>query len=222
MRGILFFIVLLGLQCSPPIVFTEPQPRDTESQARFEFHYQGNFLCSSDSSLVVINNGTVYKEKSFTFVATKAELEDSGRILYEGDAIYVDQSSLPIEVLYQDDSLLAGNLILRDTLFQVGPNQVLKYFKGYEILNIKTTNNQWDVWLLEQDYYGNLVLSRTILPEDILDLKSITAVKDLSTSDLTQYQLSPSKIEFRKLLSKKLIFESCDHFERVGRTVIYN
>lgn len=73
--------------------------------------------------------------------------------------------------------------------------------------------------ILSKDEQGNLTLWITKLPEDLEQLKAITPVEDISTSEHTRYLISPNLAEFRKLLESKLIFEACDYFERIDQSL---
>lgn len=215
-------IVLLFIQCASPVVFTEPQPADTADRSRFEFHFQGHYYCLQDSSLLVIEPDLIYKEQSISFVSAKPELESAGLLRIENGELYYGAWTLPVEVLFQNDSLLAGNLIQRDTLFTIGTDRVLNYYQGYQILNLRIAEREWEVWLLGRDGYGNLQLLRSHLPETPAELEAVTPVEDLSTEEEVRYRLSPTRSEFRRLLTDDVLFEEAATFRRIKRTVIYN
>lgn len=214
-------LLLIYPYCTPPLVFTEPQPEGVAALDRFENHYQGTYFCTGDSSLVKVEANCLYKEKSFTFVTSLAALDSMEDTYFEEGKIFMNGEAMPFEILYLDDETLAGNYIHRDTLFQIGPKQVLKFYRGHHILNVKIDAQHWNVWLLSKDQFGNMALSKTILPENLSDLAAITPVTDISEQDLPQYKISPTKAEFRKLLQTRLIFEECDYYEWISPPLNY-
>jgi len=46
-------------------------------------------------------------------------------------------------------------------------------------------------------------------------LEAVTDVQLIGNEGLTQYQLSPTRKEFKELLKTELVFEECDYFYRV-------
>jgi len=218
MNYILGFLTaaLLAFSCTPPLVFSTAQPKGVKAQKSFQLHYQGTYFCTGDSSIVRVEENCLYKEKSFTFVTGMAELDAMENVYFEEGKIYQDGQLMPFEVLYLDDQTLAGTYTHRDTLFRIGQNQLLKYYKGHHLLNTQINEKHWQLWLLSKDQTGNLALSKTILPENMKKLEAITLVKDLTEDDdRPQYEINPTKAEFKKLLQTRLIFEECDYYEWV-------
>ncbi len=209
-----FLLALFSFSCTPPLVFTHAQPKGVKAQNAFELHYQGTYFCTGDSSIVRVEEQCIYKEKSYTFVTSLAELDAMENVYFEEGRIYQDGQEMPFEVLYLDDQTLAGTYTHRDTLFRVGEYQILKYYKGHQLLNTRINEEHWQLWLLSKDQMGNLALSKTTLPERMDKLEAITPVKDLAPDgERPQYEINPTKAEFRKLLQTKLIFEECDYYE---------
>lgn len=217
MKNVILYVIfiLIFLRCEAPIVFTEAQPRDVKESIQFENPYQGTFMCTEDSALVRVEPQVIYKEKPFQFGVSPAELDTLEDVKWLGDKIYIIPLDEYVDVENLGDTLIVGELWLRDTLFAVGQEQVLKYYRGHQILNKKLSGNRWEVTILSLDEEGNLTLSKTVIPEDLGKLEAITPVKNISREDHTQYLLSPTRAEFRKLLEAKLIFEACDTYERI-------
>ena len=216
MRYLFGYIAILALafSCTPPLVFTSAQPRGVKTQDAFQLHYQGTYFCTGDSSIVRVEENTIYKEKTFAFVTSLAELDAMENVYFEEGKIYQDDREMPFEVLYLDEQTLAGTYTHRDTLFRIGPKQVLKFYKGHHLLNTQISPEHWQLWLLSKDQLGNLTLSKTKLPDDMSQLEAITPVKDLAKDgDRPQFEISPTKAAFKRLLHTRLIFEECDYYE---------
>ncbi len=219
-RYVILSLLFLGLfNCEPPVVFTEAQPDVVPPSPRFQKAYQGIYFCTGDSATVRIGEKTIVKERNIQFESTLEEIKETKGIYLDGEFLYIEELDLPVPVEYQDDGTVIGSLFLADTVFQIGPNQVLKYYKGHHVLNRKRENRHWETSILSKDEKGNLTLWMTQLPEDIEQLKAITPVEDISTPEHTRYLISPNLAEFRKLLDSKLIFEACDYFERIDQSI---
>lgn len=216
--GLLLFAFTLTT-CTPPLVFTHSQPKGVKALSSFQLHYQGTYFCTGDSSLVKVEENCIYKEKSYTFVTSLAALDSMENVYFEEGKVFMDDQEMPFEILYLDDQTLAGNYIYRDTLFNIGDKQLLKYFRGHHILNMQINEAHWNVWLLSKDQFGNLALSKTVLPERMGRLEAITPVTNIATSERPQYEISPTKAAFSKLLQTRLIFEECDYYEWIQPAV---
>ena len=205
-------IAFLGLAalfgaCQPSVVFRDAQPKNVEQRSSFDPHHQGVFYCSSDSTWVFLTSTSLYKEKLFSLSLDKSDPEeDISAIRALGHHATID---------YEDDSTMLYTVTLRDTLFSIDTEQVLKYFRGHYILNRKLSEGNWEVKTLLMDSSGNLSLSETKLPQDISELEEVTPVEDISTDRQEQLRIDPTRIAFKRLLRTRLIFEECDYFERV-------
>ena len=193
--------------CQPSVVFKEAQPKDVEQRPAFDPHYQGVFYCSSDSTWVFLTSTTLYKEKLFSLSLDKSDPEQ--------DIEEVEKLGHHVTIDYEDDSTMLYTVTLRDTLFSMSPQHVLKYYRGHYILNRQLSEGNWEVKTLLMDDGGNLSLSETKLPQDLSVLEEITPVEDISTERQEQIRIDPTRIAFKKLLRTRLIFEECDYFERV-------
>lgn len=214
-------LISLALSCGEaPVVFTEPLPKDRSEDPFFNPFYRGLFLCESDSAYLIIDHHLIYKEKAFLFEMTEEEIEDRSDIEMIGDQIYIKnlQQFFPYRF---EDGFVRGDVVLRDTLFHIGPNAVAKYYKGHQILNIKLEEDRWETWILSLDQDQNLALLKTILPEDLEALETITPVENISTENKIQYRINPTAKELDEILRTKLLFESCDQFTRLlsGETI---
>lgn len=208
----------LWVACEPPVVFIEAQPQGVKTQSAFSEKYQGTYFCDSDSSWVKVEPTTVYKEKTFIFVSTRSEIESNEFIELEGNVAYIEyfDKYVPLEDL--GDDLLSGKVTLRDTFFEIGEKGILKSYKGNEIMNTQFEDGHWQVEILTVDKDGNLSYARSKEPEDLKALEEITAINTLAGPEGdTQYEMTPTKAEFKQILKTKLVFEECDYFVKVRR-----
>lgn len=214
----IFFLLLLFISTSceeSPVVFMDAQPNGIDMEKAIDVIYQGSFWCDSDSSVVRIEDRTIYKEKAFSFSITPEEIAESEEVELIGNQILLKEwmEWLPATVT---DSMVYSQILLKDTIFSMDDNHVLKNYKGHVILNKKITPNKWEVSILSLDNDLNLRYAIASLPEDLKELEKITPVVDISTEDKEQILLAPTYLEFEEILKQRLIFEECDVFTRVA------
>ena len=133
---LLITALFLWTACEPPVVFTEAQPKGVKTQSTFSKKYQGTYFCDSDSSWVKVSPKMIYKEKTFFFITTRSEVEQNEFIELEGNIAYIDYFETFVQLEEIDDNLLAGNVTLRDTFFEIGEKGILKSYKGNEIIKL--------------------------------------------------------------------------------------
>ena len=212
-------LCLISIGCEePPVVFVSPQPAGQDAENIIDMIYHGTFLCESDSAIVHIRNKIIYKEKAFAFTLTLEEIAEMEEVTLVSDQLVVEDWPDPLPAKVIDDKVYSS-IILQDTLFQMGPDQVLKKFRGHQILNKKISNKKWEVLILSLDTDLNLRLSQAELPADFERLVNLTTVKDISTEEQTQLLLSPTILEFEEILRQRLIFQECDVFSRAPITL---
>lgn len=213
-------IILTGLvNCSPPVVFTEAQPDVVPEAESFDPAYQGLYFCTGDSSTVRVSPTTIWKERHLQLNTTIKDIEESDGVYLDGNILYIEETNTPVQINYLDEDRIAGEFMIADTLFQIGSKQILKKYRGHQILSTKMSPRHWAVQILSKDEDGNLSLWTTKLPEDLESLEMITPVEDISSEDVQRFRISPNIAEFRRLMESKLIFEACDYFERIDESI---
>ena len=206
-------LFLLSTCEEPPVVFTSPQPHGGTDNPYISPVYRGSFICQSDSAVVKSTATTIYKEKNYSAVVSEEELKMMKDVRMDADSIYVEGwlEAIPYERV--GDSIHAS-VFLRDTIFHLGENQRVRYFRGHQVISKKLDDLKWEVIVFSLDDELDLRMFRAIMPEELEALKEITPVKDISTQDKEQLLISPTVMEFQQLLDHKLIFEECDYFKR--------
>ncbi|MEL6926658.1 MAG: hypothetical protein AAFO94_21640, partial [Bacteroidota bacterium] len=136
MKKLLFLcstiLLLLFFSCEAPIVFSEPQPQGFDRQVSFDVFYRGTFLCDSDSSIVFVKSKTLYKEKYFPFAIAIEDIATEEGLRLEGNYLYVEELDAHLPARVKGDSAYA-ELVVRDTLFRVGKDQVLTRYRGHQL-----------------------------------------------------------------------------------------
>ena len=203
--------------CQPPVVFGEPQPVDTRSISNFPEVYQGTYWCKVDSATLFIDDKALIKRKEFNIKLTREDIKKDVDLTLENGKLYVASWGQAFPVEESGDTLMT-TLILRDTLFAIGDDHVLKPFKGHLILNTKLEEHSWAVMVASNKGGGILTLANADLPENLSRLDSIIPVFPLIQKDTTTTQIliSPTKAQFAQILEKGLLFDSsCTEFERI-------
>jgi len=209
--------VTFFVSCQPPVVFGEPQPVGTDALTNIPNNYRGIYWCKVDSASLFVDDRTFIKRKEFLIKLTKAEIDSSNDLELQNGRLYVNDwgSSFPIE---EKDDTLISKVVMRDTIFSIAKEQILKPFKGHLILNTKLDENAWAVLIASHKGVGILSLARAEIPENLAQLDSITPVKILSgrDSESTQIYILPTAEQFGRILDRGLLFDTyCSEFERI-------
>lgn len=202
------------IACEPAVIFKEAQPKGVKISQQFDKKYQGTYFCESDSAWVKVEPRLIYKEKTFTLITTREELVDDRHFHVEDDRAYIIPLDTYIELQDLAGDSVESIVTLRDTFFNLDQHGILKSYKGHQIMSSKFPSGHWQVEILTLDKEGNLSYKRTKEPEDLKALEAITDVTVIGNEGLTQYQLAPSRKEFKELLKIDLVFEECDYFYR--------
>lgn len=210
----LIFFLAVYTSCEPPVVFTTPQPDSFPQRSSFDLFYRGRFFCDSDSATVVIGQKVVYKEKKIPFVISQDELDTSTTILVNEDHLIINSLKQKVPFTIKNNRIYS-EVTLRDTIFKIGPTEVLTRFRGHHLMNRKIDEDRWEVAILSLNENLDIEVSIATVPADLERLNEITPVEDISRGDTIQYRLSPTVYEFNQILEEELIFESCDYFRRL-------
>lgn len=209
--------VLSIASCQPPVVFGEPQPVGGNALNTIPSNYRGTYWCSTDSASLFIDDKALIRRKDLLVKLGKDEIAENEDLAIVNGQLYVDDwnAFFPIEAL--GDTVIS-HVILRDTIFAIDREQVLKPFKGHLVLNIKLKDDVWEVLVVSQGEGQVLTISQAEIPEKLSQLDSITTIKTFWGKDSVQTQiyLKPTAYEFERILQKGLLFQkSCTEYVKV-------
>lgn len=210
--------VFIGLfwSCEPPVVFSEPQPKDEDALISIPKHFQGTYWCDKDSVSLYVDEYLIYKNKLFDVELTKQDIDAADEVKFEKGQLFFDGSneSFPASEI---NGKVSSTINLKDTLFSTQmPKNVLKLFKGHLVLNNQLADNRWEVKIITLKPTGIITVSKVDYPENITDLATITTVKVIDRSKREQILISPTKTEFDQILDKNLIFTgNCQEFKPI-------
>ena len=92
-----------------------------------------------------------------------------------------------------------------DTAFQIGDNNILRYFKKQYFLNRKIEDKIWYVRKMYIDGSGYLVIADLSSTDEIDNLKEVTEVNEIrgdSSSKIMRYSANPTKKQFKEFVKK--------------------
>lgn len=213
------FIVLMAIQsCEPPVVFEEPYLNDVAALKSFPDNFQGIYACQSDSTIILINDHTIYAESLVFFEESISKLSAKDNCTLIGDEIYISdiQECIPFEYISEDS--IRGHYYLVDSLFHISSLNAVKPFKGHLVLIQYFSQDDWVLSLLSLDEDYNISF-RTITENSDLDkLSQITNMEkvDNNRNSKPTYRVRPTKTEFEQIFEDYEIFIECEYLIRVN------
>tara|TARA_B110000967_G_C18770732_1_gene502922 strand:- start:374 stop:1060 length:687 start_codon:yes stop_codon:yes gene_type:complete len=212
--GLVFSILIIISSCEPVVVFKTPQPKGITEVSSFSPEFRGTFFCESDSGLVVVDENIIYKTHWFNFSIPENRIESDPDLEKSGESLMVKDLGKCMTYKIQNDTVYAS-IRLADTLFMLSEENILKSYKGHQVMNLKLKDDDYEVIILSLDEDSNLELKMATLPREVEELEKITSVKDVSYDDIEQYQVNPTQLEFDEILKQEIVFETCEYFMRV-------
>ncbi len=191
-RKTVFLFMLSALflfACQPPVTFDKPQPDDVPNISHFPGRLIGEFVSQQDNSILIVTENALIRIYDFDLKTHISLLDSSMQLI--GDSLFDMNTNEGTPVQIEGDSLVQ-HIYETDTLFVINPDNVLKKYKGYYFLNMKTNQDIWRVQKLELTK-GELILSSINNREDLDQLKAITE----TTQDTVPYIFSPTKRQFK-------------------------
>jgi hypothetical protein len=197
LKFITTIIILTSLvACAPPVTFNEPQPTGTDNLAEFPNRLQGQYLCSADSSALIIDAKTIQRIYDFDYTIHSSQIDSNSRL--SGDTI-INLTTNTREIVQRDGDSLVTHINYIDTLFQIDYDNVVRKFKGFYFLNKRVDKESWEVKKIELSK-GQLIVSSISSKEDIENLKTITE----STQDtVAPYNFAATKKQFKEFVKNK-------------------
>jgi hypothetical protein len=199
------------------VVFGEPQPANTKPLSIIPSEYHGIYWCKVDSASLFVDSQTFIKRKEFLIKMTRSEIDSNNNLELRNGRLFVKDWETDFPADEKGDTIIS-KVIMRDTIFSIGEQQILKPFKGHLIMNIKLDERVWAVLVASHKGGGLLSLARAEIPENLVQLDSITPIRILSEpqEEGTQIYISPTAEQFGRILDRGLLFNSsCSEFERI-------
>ena len=218
-RSLILIVLFLGIliSCQPPVVFGEPQPANTKPLSIIPSEYHGIYWCKVDSASLFVDSQTFIKRKEFLIKMTRSEIDSNNNLELRNGRLFVKDWETDFPADEKGDTIIS-KVIMRDTIFSIGEQQILKPFKGHLIMNIKLDERVWAVLVASHKGGGLLSLARAEIPENLVQLDSITPVRILSEpqEERTQIYITPTAEQFGRIIVRGLLFDaSCSEFERI-------
>jgi len=208
--------LLTLITCEPEVKYTEPQPKGISNLKSIPVEYHGRYRNVKDSTLLVVDSFSIVKEwrsiekmhRDTLDKELKMHINRDTSFKYRDDLLLENSSSyLFLNIHLINDSARVG-VTGYEVLFAVADTQLVRTYKKFCFLNLKTKDGYWLVKTLR-------TRDSMLDFSDMIDVKEIDRIK--STADVTEikdtaqkvveYRVSPSLREIRRILKGKK-FES--------------
>lgn len=209
LAALLLFLVLFAISCEPPVTFSEPQPTGKPDLESFPVRLRGIYLSSDSSYEMTINEKVIVRNESYADTMFQSRL-DSIYIL-NSDTLVNKPTGLKFPVSISGDSIFC-RLSIRDTLFSLSDENLVRKWKGYCFINMCREDAGWEV-------------KKISLQRGMLDLSSVGRAEDIGM--LNELSENPSdtippggykisRKEFRQFI-RGGGFEGSERFVRLGK-----
>ena len=221
----IFLVIAFMFSCQPSVVFGEPQPVAVKPLSTIPNIYRGIYWCNVDSASLYVDDRAFVRRKEFLIKTTREEIGVDPDLELVNGQLYVKDWEGYFSITEKGDTLIS-QIIIRDTIFAINDTQILKPFKGHLVLNLKLSEDAWEVLVVSQRRGELLSIARADIPDNLAQLDSITTVSVLKGTDSirTQIYLKPTAKEFERIYDEGLLFDgSCTEYERIFplKEVIY-
>jgi len=183
------------VSCEDPITFTEPQPAGFKTAKKFPKKLSGKYISIKDSSMLVVKEHSIIRKYDFNIKIHSNQLDSN--IIRVGDSIIDLKTNDRFVIINETDSITC-RLHVKDTLFLISDENVLKKYQGYYFLNLKKGDQRWEVKQLKL-YKNGVTISSINSKEDLEKLKAITATEPDSLLPVT---FTISKQQFKEFIKQ--------------------
>jgi len=225
MKTITYILISLALLisygCDTNVLFEGPMPPGVLAISTIPGHYQGTYLCESDSSIIHATERAIVRESYMHFTSPLDRIRETQGCQIKNDSLFMPWSEECIAFDYLNDSTIAATVHKLDTLFKFRDEERAKYYKGRLFLNARVHNSDnWITSMLTRAQDGTIEWKQIQMPEQIEKVEAIT--QDFSTKkdrkDNTIYIMNPTLVEFDKILEKEYV-RDCDVFTPIYQTI---
>lgn len=192
---ILFFVLLL-ISCKESLVqFTEVQPENFKNLNSFPKKLIGNYYDTENEINLEISKFIIVKKSILKDTFNVKELSEVE--ILKGDTL-VNTKTFEKTFVKKINDTLFTNILLKDTIFSINNDNVLRKMKGHYFLNIKHSNNNW---IVKKLFLKNGLLNMNDIStkqeiemlEEIMETKKDTALP---------FVIKPTKKQFREFVKR--------------------
>lgn len=206
--------ILITTACESNVLFKDAMPPGIARLKTIPLSYQGQFLCESDSSIIISKEESIVREAYVKFYAYLKQIKETEGCSIKDGSLYMPWSEECIPFEYVNDSLITAKMHKIDTLFHFRKGEVAKLYKGRLFLNVQVKNSKnWLTSMVSQKEDGTIYWERIHMPDEIEKVEAITPnfTTKKSRENKTVYIMNPTLVEFDKILEKNYVRE-CDVF----------
>ena len=205
------------MSCTPPVVFEQAYPSDQDDLKSIPKHYQGAFICESDSALIIISDYNITLHRSHFFDTKIKHVEEREECKLVDDKIYISGRLECIPISVVNDSMVRGVFQETDTLFVMQKGSNARLYNGHLVINQEIKPKEWAISLLTPEDAGNITYKAITSETQIKNVVSVTHATDITTDTdkSPRYKVRPTMKEFDALLADEKIFIECEYLVRV-------
>lgn len=210
---IIFFLII---SCTPEINFEEPQPEGDRNELKFRNKFQGSYLSMHDSAILTVYEDKIVQKWHLVIEVPKAEFDTTEGIEIRDGMIYSKEIPEPLPFRQHGDTIVI-DWDFDLTIFDISPDQVLRYYKGLYFLNYKKPDNFWNVKVVSLNRKGILQINKVYGGQQQIEgLKQITEVDDIldESGNVVAHKIHPTRRELKDIL-KSDAFREGSEFQKI-------
>lgn len=199
--GLLSMIFLLsscqGVVSNSLVMFTKPQPSETQDMPKFPLSLQGVYISADESQIVKINDKGLFINN--TLIATYHKDSVDNYFYKKDDYYYIKEDNLVADDSLKftgerlNDSIKLKTLMNVDTLFLLNENNKLRRNNEQYFLNVMKSNDVWDVKKIEK-------INNILIVSTIADSSKISYLRNMTKSSDTATIFNLSRKQFTDFL----------------------
>lgn len=218
MRLLIIASIFLIWSCSPPVVFDQPYPPDSKNLPVIPLAFQGEYICESDSALVIISDTYITIHRTNYFEVPKRDVEQRKDCNIIDSKMYITgrEECIPLDMV--NDSTVRGIFEEHDTMFSMQPTgSNARLYKGHLVINQEYKKKQWALSVLSPEPQGDLIFKAITEKSSIKNVKKITHTTEITANGdkKPRYTIRPTMGEFDALFNDKKIFIECEYLTKV-------
>jgi hypothetical protein len=201
----LLIMALCACKSNSEVKFREPQPESERSLSAFNRNILGTYVNPRDSlDILIIENSLIRTRKVENHAFSRTETDSNG-IAYRPSQCETS--------LVKGDSIFFRKVI-KDTIFRIGKNQVLKKLHRNYFLNYKRYDSYWTVKMIHVDedtlMVGEISPDTSLVQFDFVAKYDSTVSgsvpvdendsADIDSSVIHNYILDPDRRELKKMI----------------------
>jgi hypothetical protein len=193
--ALLITLFACGNKEEASVIFSEPQPVETENLSQFPKRLVGQYRSPADNSILSIQDKLISRIYDYDQRIPMAQLDSTLQL--SGDTLINLKTNDKTVIKREGDTLVIHNHYI-DTVFQINYYNVVRKLKGHYFLNERYDEGSWEVKKLDLTR-GKLTIGRISSNPEIETLKAIT---ETQKDTIFPLKFVLSKKQFKDFIKK--------------------